>query len=164
MSCFASPISPNLSKRSKVIIMRQELFQGSRRERREIYLPIGAIVWPCSRHKSAASFFCERRFNLIKSRLMEHWLAWMELQQRLSEGGNNTSPPEFATVLSLVNSKWNIGGKQSRHSSLLYTRVPKSTLRTGVAVYNRRRGQMKQSSALVGLQSNCRSPEVLLCV
>lgn len=83
---FASPVSPNLSSWSKVIIMRQEWFQRSRRKSSEIYLPIGAFVWPCSRHKSAASCCCERRFNLIKSRLMARLLASLELQHRLSEG------------------------------------------------------------------------------
>lgn len=155
---FASPISPNLSSWSKVIIMRQERFQGSRRKRSEIYLPVGASVWPRSRHKSAASCFCERRFNLIKSRLMACWLASLELQQKLSEGQKHP-PPEFATVLLLVNSRWNIGRKQSR---LLWTGGPKCTLRTGVQ--GRRRGSdgAGMSSALAGGQSNSPSTEVLL--
>lgn len=83
---YSSPlVSPNLSSWSKVIIIRQELVTGSRRHHSEIYSPIGAIVWPRSWQNSTAFCFCERRFNLIKSRLMAYRLALPELQQKLSE-------------------------------------------------------------------------------
>lgn len=85
---LTSPISQKWSSRGKVIIMRQGGFQGGRRQHGEIYLPIGAFVWPHLRHKGAASCFCERCFNLIKSRLMGRWLPSPELQMRLSKGKN----------------------------------------------------------------------------
>lgn len=144
---FASPISSDLSKWSKVIIVRHERFQGSRRRHSEIYLPIGAFVWPCLRHKSAASSFCERRFNLIKSRLMEHWLAWIELQQRLSEGREKNYPPSWICHCP-VKSKWNTGGK----TVLVFLNRSKCTLKGCIQLKKRVRWSREEFNA--GVQSS----------
>ena len=101
---FASPISPK-SEQSE----QSDNYETRMRKCREIKLPNGDSAWPRTWHKSAASCFCVRCFNLIKSRLMMCRMTSLELQTDSTWGGGGGG-----TLLLLLNTKWNIGRKQSR--------------------------------------------------